>query len=113
MTCNGPRSVIQVAEAARCPPGKIYRVSLEKCAPRAENLQFLKKSSREIKAPVARARVATRETPPIPARRNVSADAGLKDVKNYVEAEAPIDPPFTVKAAAPQSTTAWPYGALR
>lgn len=28
-------------EAARCPVGKIYRITLKVCAPRAANLQFL------------------------------------------------------------------------
>lgn len=92
---------IAPAEAARCPSGKIWRVSLKECAPRAANLQFLH-SARVVKTPRAIA---------MPPRREPEPETDL--VQNYAAPPARADTPFTAQAVETATPAYSPYGALR
>ena len=89
------------AQAARCPSGQIWRVSLKECAPRASNLQFLR-SARAVKPsrPVA-----------LPPRRQAEPETDV--VQNYTAPPAPADTPFKTRSIEAPAPAYSPYGALR
>ena len=110
------------AEAARCPTGQMYRVSLGVCASRAANLKWLNHSSRDsdandreadapkrhvvrakakAAAPVARAAPAAEPTAMAPAVKAPAAEAATPAPAAEAAAPAPAAEP-----AAPQSRVA-------
>ena len=108
---------IAPAEAARCPAGQIYRVSLKVCASKTANMQFVKHPR------PGRALVSARPdrgVVPLPPRvdRDMAANEDETEVaRNYAPAPQPARAPFPSRgrsAAAPASMSGGsPYGALR
>ena len=112
------------AEAARCPAGQMYRVSLGVCASRAANLRWLNQSSREsdsgdskadapkrrvvrakpkpaVPVPVERAAPAAEPAATAPAIAAPAAEAAAPAAADVAAAPAPAAEP-----AAPQSKVA-------
>ena len=103
-------------EAKQCPAGQMFRVKLNVCAPRADNLKFLHHASRPRPASASLARKAV-PVPPIAA-----PDAEASNILRYVPeafAVQPVAPePATVPvegASESEFTThaPSPYGALK
>lgn len=103
----------QALEAGRCPAGQMYRVSLEKCAPRGSNLQYLKKATYETRASVERPQNAVSRLPPMPPRRGSLMANESQDPTSYAQAPALSETPLSLKAGDLFLPPAWPYGALR
>ncbi len=109
---------MQPAQAARCPTGKIYRVSLKVCAPRSANVQFLKGGQRVASLAQGRGMRAVPLPPHLdrdayaPTQSMESATGELTMNREYVATPAP-PPAAPSSQPAPAAGGFSPYGALR
>lgn len=96
------------AEAKTCPAGQMFRVKLNICAARSENLKFLHRASKPH-AVVARA--ANKSAPVAPV---IEPTAVSSNVLKY-RAETPAVGPVTQQETPVEGTspTSSPYGALK
>ena len=110
------------AEAARCPTGQMYRVSLGVCASRAANLKWLNRSSRESgsndseaetpKRHVVRAKPKAAVPVPVARATPVAEPAEVAPTAKVPAAKAPATeataPAAEVTAPSPAAETAAP-----
>ena len=112
------------AEAARCPAGQMYRVSLGVCASRAANLKWLNHASRESNAGdseadapkrhVVRAKPKAKAAVPVPVARvaPVAEPAAIAPAAKALAAKPPAaEPAAIVTSPAPAAEAAAPLPA--
>ena len=95
----------QSSEAARCPVGQMYRVTLKSCAPRAQNVHFISGVRHRQAALVSRpAKDVARP------RRDAEA---TQSFRSYSSQPEPLNTPFNARSDEPAPANVSPYGALR
>jgi hypothetical protein len=112
----GALAQMSAGEAAtRCPSGRILRVSLGVCVPKAQNLAILAKHGTTTRKP---AEETDENAGPAPTRKpdpNETANADRPDKPVEVagrEAAAPVGQSTSRPAAPPESSPLSPFGAL-
>lgn len=106
-------AMIASAEAAQCPAGQIYRVSLKICASRAGNMQYLPK-----RAGPTRVALNTQSRKMIPTPPRIERETGLGEseptgLRQYAPQPAGEPPLNAVPASATPYGALTPFGALR
>ncbi len=104
------------AEAARCPSGQIYRVSLKICASRSASMQFVGHARSGGGSNTTRVEKTVATPPPAGRAREEQPEVA----RNYAPDPEPVAAPTPVRTrgislpvAAPEPEVASPYGALR
>ena len=105
------------AEAARCPAGKIYRVSLGVCAAKSANMQFVKHPRPGRAFVAARTERVSAPMPPRVERDLVADDEETEVARSFAPAPEPVRAPFAARGRSASTPAASfggsPYGALR
>lgn len=106
---------VEAADAARCPAGQMYRVSLSKCVQKSGNEQFLRRPRKDADAEKPAARKLAARSTERPARAIARPPQRDADIDDEVTSYAPrrdAGLPFEARSEAPAQSP-WPFGALR